>query len=77
MTHDELLQQLQETLIQEEMEQSVNFEEYSINQHAWRALIALVELHKPDAEHLDGTFCNECVIDYPCITIETILKELS
>jgi len=77
MTHKELLENLKETLIQEEMEQSVNFEEYSINQHAWKALIAVVDLHKPDSEHSDGTFCNECVIDYPCQTIQAIEKELS
>jgi hypothetical protein len=38
------------------------------------ALRAVVEFHKPDSEHLDGTFCDECVIDYPCPTIQAIEK---
>ena len=38
------------------------------------ALRAVVELHKPDSEHSDGTFCNECIIDFPCSTIQAIEK---
>ena len=61
MTHDELVKE-------------INTAEYP-----WwmqEALRAVVELHKPDSVHSDGTFCNECVIDYPCPTIQAIEKEL-
>ena len=64
MTHDELLEE-------------INFLPLD-GLHAWfqPALRAVVELHKPDLEHSDGTFCNECVIDYPCATIQALTKEL-
>ena len=90
MTHDELLNQLRETLVLEEMEQSVNFGEYSITQHAWKALIAIVELHKP-SENYTGDACEYCFalayepsglsmeyedFAYPCPTIQAIEKEL-
>ena len=42
-----------------------------------RALLAVVELHKPD---LDGLICKECTASesewYPCPTIQAIEKEL-
>ena len=65
MTHDELLEE-------------INFLPLD-GLHAWfqPALRAVVELHKPDSEHSDGTFCNYCVIDYPCLTIKAIERELA
>jgi hypothetical protein len=64
MTHDELLEEINFLLLD--------------GLHAWfqPALREVVELHKPDSQHSDGTFCNECVIDYPCPTIQAIEKEL-
>ena len=61
MTHDELMAKLDEDWGYEGL---------------LPALRAVVELHKPDSIHSDGTFCNECVIDYPCQTIQAIEKEL-
>jgi len=52
-----------------------------VKEPAIQALRAVVELHKPmeencecDREHVPT--CEECVDDYPCLTIQAIEKEL-
>ena len=67
MTHNELLADIDTKIL---------LSEHTIYPIYMQAFRAVVELHKPDSEHSDGTFCNECVIDYPCPTIQAIEKEL-
>jgi uncharacterized protein (UPF0335 family) len=64
MKHDELLAKIE------------SFNKITTEGMERKALRAIVELHKPDSKHSDGTFCNECVIDYPCPTIQAIEKKL-
>jgi hypothetical protein len=70
MTHNELLARVNK------LEDSYDTEGY-----AWGALKAVLELHKPmeedcecNREHIP--ICEECVDDYPCLTIQAIDKEL-
>jgi len=73
MTHDELL----DRIAQKGLEPHGNV----MPTHLVLALRAVVELHKPmeencecDREHVPT--CEECVDDYPCLTIQAIEKEL-
>ena len=75
MTHDELLADINEAI------------QYEEDKQVWKALRAVVELHKPiepnqyleeDEKYL---ICNVCMefdenIKYPCPTIQAIEKEL-
>ena len=79
MTYDELLK---------EMKEAVRYIETleMLNQGGWlagaKALLAVVELHKPISLVFDGNCCFECsdgmnmFFDYPCPTIQAIEKEL-
>ena len=79
MTHDELLVQIDKIM---------NHEDWVLKKKYFKALRAVVELHKPwDVETEGGTFtlCKDCSrradlpgygILYPCKTIYTIEKEL-
>jgi len=79
MTHEELLT---------EMKEAVRYIETLelLNQGGWlagaKALLAVVELHKPMDIGETLTVCRECFvmwenIPYPCATIQAIEKELS
>jgi len=79
MTHDELLAEIRE---------SVRYIETLeiFNQGGWlagaKALLAVVELHKPMNIGETLTVCRECFVmwentPYPCATIQIIEKELA
>lgn len=76
MTHDELLAKIDANGTKYDANSGVTTEVVTRPHRNDKALRAVVELHKPDSEHSDGTFCNECVIDYPCATIQALTKEL-
>ncbi len=78
MTHDELLERVSDYISSECDCESCNF----IN-GPYKALRAVVELHKPDEPDFPDEWesCVECsgngyVAMYPCQTIKTIEKEL-
>jgi hypothetical protein len=76
MTHDELLEELDEVI--------KDFDKkYDNSNPYYKALRAVVELHKPESSRMP--FCVECrgvwqgeidVVLYPCPTIQAIEKEL-
>ena len=69
MTHDELLERINELSLVDELDFT---EEYL----AVKAIRAVVELHKPLE---DSDYCEECWRSdgfYPCETIQAIEKEL-
>ena len=66
MSHDELLADINEAI------------QYEEDKQVWKALRAVVELHKPSG----GWFCDACAkpndeVIYPCPTIQAIEKELN
>ena len=67
MTHDELL---------------AICDNYSFKDSAEpvKALRAVVELHKPSTEarntHTKNPICNNCIEEYPCLTIQAIEGQL-
>ena len=74
MTHDELLEELNEIIN--------DFDTKFDNSNPYyKALRAVVELHKPQVSSFDDTECAACSSDelsviYPCPTIQAIEKEL-
>ena len=80
MTHDELLTEIKEAVRYSETSELFN------QANGWvagaKALLAVVELHKPISLVFDGNCCFECrdgmnmFFDYPCPTIQAIEKEL-
>ena len=68
MTHDELLADINEAI------------QYEEDKQVWKALRAVVELHKPKTGEFEdynpNALCEECIEDYPCPTIRSIEKEL-
>lgn len=78
MTHDELLEQVNEYISSECDCESCNF----VN-GPYKALRAVVALHKPELHQNDNAMgCNQCssfsfrYVTYPCPTIQAIEKEL-
>ena len=72
MNHSELLEELDELIKEFDLK-------YDNNNPYYKALRAVVELHKPDYHQEDGfvgLFCHACEVDYPCETTEAIEKEL-
>jgi len=73
MTHDELLADINEAI------------QYEEDKQVWKALRAVVELHKPDKEGFCAMICPDVDDDgycwtqvtYPCPTIQAIEKELA
>ena len=73
MTHDELLERVSDYISSECDCESCNF----IN-GPYKALRAVVELHKPDGQSKPfPDWANCCGEAYPCQTIQAIEKELS
>lgn len=64
MTHDELLADINEAI------------QYEEDKQVWKALRAVVELHKPVLHPKHKYICEACNLVYPCETIEAIEKEL-
>lgn len=74
MTHDELLADINEAI------------QYEEDKQVWKALRAVVELHKPSEKKYTGEIgCVGCgynseystwEMEYPCPTIQAIEKEL-
>ena len=77
MNHDELLADINEAI------------QYEEDKQVWKALRAVVELHKPKEEdgklwcshevcynHIEFLERNDCDCSYPCPTIQAIEKEL-
>jgi hypothetical protein len=73
MTHDHLLAEINDAIL------------YQGEKQVWKALRAVVELHKPDILQRLCSFCSESYIQeyccsravtYPCPTIQAIEKEL-
>lgn len=74
MTHDELLAKINH------IDSSADFIMDEAEQYFFKAVLAVVELHKPYESYL-GTACLECSevleIPYPCHTIQAIVKGLN
>jgi hypothetical protein len=75
MTHDELLEELNEII--KDFDQK-----YDNSNPYYKALRAVVELHKPLTTPNNFTHCPECQYgsaagSYPCKTIQAITKELA
>lgn len=73
MTHDELLERVNEYISSE-----CDCESCQYINGPYKALRAVVELHNPITFPGEkGFFCEECLPDrYPCPTIQAIEKEL-
>ena len=68
MSHDELLADINEAI------------QYEEDKQVWKALRAVVELHKPDVRKncdLCTWITNGGLVLYPCPTIRAIEKELN
>ena len=74
MTHSELLENIEETLLIETTNDAMSFDEPSFNPQAWKTLLDIVELHKPQKEN---AACSHCGHGSPCETMELIQKGLS
>lgn len=76
MTHDELLAKVDSVFYEEEGGTQVDFK---ATNNQYRALRAVVELHKPTNGY-DKNICLACSPEmpvlYPCPTIKAIEKEL-
>ena len=77
MTHEELLAKVDSVFYEEEGGTQVDFK---ATNNQYRALKAVVELHRP-LELVSSSMCLECssddsVVSYPCPTINNIEKEL-
>ena len=70
MTHEELLQKLADIAHNKDAHEARN--DYLL------ALRAVVELHKPDPDSCPccGPVLDVCGVEYPCLTIQAIEKEL-
>ena len=66
ISHDELLADINEAI------------QYEEDKQVWKALRAVVELHKPtpEAVFVSEIECKPCDSAYPCPTIQAIEKEL-
>lgn len=80
MTHDELIAKIDSVFYEEEGGMQLDLAGFN---NQYRAIRAVVELHKPYEHEVVGyVFCKGCTIDldlappYPCETIQTIEKEL-
>ena len=77
MTHDELLAKVDSVFYEEEGGTQLDFK---ATNNQYRALRAVVALHKPKNFMVDLDFpwvgCWECEELYPCPTIQAIIKEL-
>jgi hypothetical protein len=72
MTHEELLEELNEAIADFDLK-------YDNSNPYYKALRAVVELHKPYGEFIDGKPSFRCQANhekYPCPTIQAIEKEL-
>jgi hypothetical protein len=81
MTHDELMAKVHSVFYEEEGGTQLDIKTAN---NQYRALYAVVELHKPGGyEYFEKDICEHCTLDidyyifYPCPTIEAIEKELS
>jgi hypothetical protein len=71
MTHDELLEELNEII--KDFDQK-----YDNSNPYYKALLAVVELHKPFEIDREGNYnCQECEWGHPCQTIQAIKRELA
>lgn len=73
MTHKELLDRIAKL--------SITPETNVVPSELATALMAVVELHSPDYDEVNGDICPQCSEGeywnpYPCITIQAIEKEL-
>ena len=75
MNHEELLKKVDSVFYEDEGGTQLDLAGFN---NQYRALRAVVELHKPE---LDGLICGECTASesewYPCRTIQAIEKELN
>jgi hypothetical protein len=78
MTHDELLAKIENNLKQCTCEGAAwGGGCYAEENIPWKALRAVVELHKPVINALPDKTCLACQDLYPCQTIQAIEKELA
>ena len=77
MTHDELLSKVDSVFYEDEGGTQLDLAGFN---NQYRALRAVVELHKPTPLDERGDVCLTCCPDlltlYPCPTIQAIEKEL-
>ena len=71
MTHDELLEEINEAIADFDLK-------FDNNNPYYKALRAVVELHKPTKNRSIEGWCDVCTdyYQYPCPTIQAIEKEL-
>ena len=77
MTHDELLDII-------ERHQNAQYEPHTKSVTPWDILQTVVELHKPELHQNDNVEgCVQCssfsyrYVEYPCLTVQAIEKELA
>jgi len=71
MTHDELLEELDEVI--KDFDQK-----YDNSNPYYKALRAVVELHRPEEQdHKQYEKCWNCSLVYPCPTIQAITRNLN